>query len=131
MLGTPVDLSEIDVDTYVVAGIADHIVPWHSAYRSTQLLGGNARFVLSNSGHIASMVNPPSNPKATYRIGPDLPPEPRDWLAAATTEQGSWWPDYTTWLAERSGGEKPRPRALGSAKFPPLDPAPGTYILET
>jgi polyhydroxyalkanoate synthase subunit PhaC len=130
MLGSPVDLSKIDVDTYVVAGIADHIVPWHSAYHSMRLLGGNVRFVLSNSGHIASMVNPPSNPKATYRIAPDLPPDPSDWLAKATTEQGSWWPDYTSWLADRSGGEKQRPRALGSAKFPPLQPAPGTYILE-
>ena len=130
MLGTPVDLSNVDVDTYVVAGIADHIVPWHSAYHSMQLLGGNVRFVLSNSGHIASMVNPPSNPKATYRIAPDLPPEPSDWLAKATTEQGSWWPDYTTWLADRSGGEKQAPHALGNAKFPPLQPAPGTYVLE-
>ncbi len=130
MLGTRVDLSQVDVDSYVVAGIADHIVPWPSAYRSMQLLGGNARFVLANSGHIASMVNPPSNPKATYRIAPDLPPEPSDWLAAATTEQGSWWPDYTSWLADRSGGEKQRPRTLGSAKFLPLGPAPGRYVLE-
>jgi polyhydroxyalkanoate synthase len=130
MLGSPVDLSKIDVDTYVVAGIADHIVPWHSAYHSMQLLGGKVRFVLSNSGHIASMVNPPSNPKATYRVAPDLPAEPRDWLAEAATVQGSWWPDYTTWLADRSGGEKQRPRTLGSAKFRPIEPAPGSYILE-
>ena len=68
MLGSPVDLSKIDVDTYVVAGIDDHISPWPSAYRATQLLGGNSRFVLSNSGHIAAMVNPPSNPKATFRL---------------------------------------------------------------
>ncbi len=129
MLGSHVDLSKIDVDTYVVAGIADHIVPWPSAYRSMQLLGGNIRFVLSNSGHIASMVNPPSNPKATYRIAPDIPPEPREWLAEAETVQGSWWPDYTSWLTDRSGGMKQRPHALGSGKFPPLQPAPGTYIL--
>jgi poly(3-hydroxyalkanoate) synthetase len=129
MLGTPVDLSKIDVDTYVVAGIADHIVPWPSAYRSMKLLGGNARFVLSNSGHIASMVNPPSNPKATYRLAPDLPAEPREWLAEAETVQGSWWPDYTSWLTDRSGGMKQRPRALGSGKFPPLQPAPGSYVL--
>jgi polyhydroxyalkanoate synthase subunit PhaC len=129
MLGSHVDLSKIDVDSYVVAGIADHIVPWPSAYRATQLLGGTVRFVLSTSGHIASMVNPPSNPKSTYRLAPDNPPDPRDWLAEASTVPGSWWSDYTTWLVDRSGGMKQRPHALGSAKFPPLHPAPGTYVL--
>ena len=130
MLGSPVDLSAIDVDSYVVAGIDDHIVPWLSAYRATQLLGGSVRFVLSTSGHVASMVNPPSNPKATFRLAPGNPPDPKDWLAQAETVQGSWWPDYTSWLVERSGGMKQRPRPLGSAKFPPLEPAPGTYILQ-
>ena len=130
MLGSPVDLSKIDVDTYVVAGIDDHISPWPSAYRATQLLGGNSRFVLSNSGHIAAMVNPPSNPKATFRLSPGNPPDHREWLAKAETVQGSWWPDYTTWLAERSGDMKQAPRTLGNAKFPPLCPAPGTYVLQ-
>ena len=110
MLGSPVDLSEIDVDSYVVAGIEDHISPWPSAYRATQLLGSrNIRFVLSNSGHIAAMVNPPSNPKATYRLAPGNPPDRRDWLAQAETVPGSWWADYTTWLADRSGEMKQAP----------------------
>ena len=130
MLGSPVDLGKIDVDTYVVAGIDDHISPWPSAYRATQLLGGNSRFVLSNSGHIAAMVNPPSNPKATFRLSPGTPPDHREWLAQAETVQGSWWPDYTTWLAERSGDMKQAPRTLGNAKFRPLCPAPGTYVLQ-
>ena len=130
MLGSPVDLSKIDVDSYVVAGIDDHIVPWPSAYQSTQLLSGNVRFVLSTSGHIASMVNPPANPKATFRLAPSNPPDHREWLAQAETVQGSWWPDYTTWLADRSGDMKRRPQKLGSAKHPPLDPAPGSYILQ-
>ena len=130
MLGSPVDLSKIDVDKYVVAGIDDHISPWPSAYRATQLLGGESRFVLSNSGHIAAMVNPPSNPKATFRLAPSNPPDHREWLAQAETVQGSWWPDYTTWLVERSGEMKPAPRTLGNARFRPLCPAPGTYILE-
>ena len=130
MLGSPVDLSKIDVDSYVVAGIDDHISPWPSAYRATQLLRGNIKFVLSNSGHIAAMVNPPTNPKATYRVGAGHPPDHRDWLAKAETRQGSWWPDYTDWLESRSGGTKQAPKTLGSAKYPPLDPAPGTYILE-
>jgi class II poly(R)-hydroxyalkanoic acid synthase len=131
LLGSPVDLSTIDVDSYVVAGIDDHIVPWPSAYRATQLLGSsNIRFVLSNAGHIAALVNPPSNPKATYRLAPGNPPDHREWLAHAETVQGSWWPDYTTWLADRSGDMKQAPRTLGNAKFQPLDPAPGTYILD-
>ena len=131
MLGSPVDLSKIDVDSYVVAGIDDHIAPWPAAYRATQLLGSsNIRFVLSNSGHIAAMVNPPSNKKATFRLAPGNPPDHREWLAQAETAQGSWWPDYTTWLADRSGDMKQAPRTLGSAKFRPLDPAPGTYVLE-
>ena len=129
MLGSPVDLSKIDVDSYVVGGIDDHIVPWPSAYRATQLLGGDTRFVLSTSGHVASMVNPPSNPKATFRLAPGNPPDHRDWLGRAETVQGSWWSDYTSWLTSRSGGMKQAPRSLGSAKFLPLDPAPGTYIL--
>jgi poly(3-hydroxyalkanoate) synthetase len=131
MLGSPVDLSKIDVDSYVVAGIDDHISPWPSAYRATQLLGSsNIRFVLSNAGHIAALVNPPSNPKATYRLAPGNPPDHREWLAQAETAQGSWWPDYTTWLADRSGGMKQARRTLGSAKFRPLGPAPGTYVLQ-
>jgi polyhydroxyalkanoate synthase subunit PhaC len=130
MLGSPVDLSKIDVDSYVVAGIEDHISPWPSAYRATQILSGNVRFVLSNSGHIAAMVNPPSNPKATFRVAPASPPDHHDWLAQAETVQGSWWADYTSWLGDRSGEMKDAPRKLGSTKFPPLDPAPGTYVLE-
>jgi polyhydroxyalkanoate synthase len=130
MLGSPVNLSKIDVDSYVVAGIDDHISPWPSAYRATQLLGGTSRFVLSNSGHIAAMVNPPTNPKATFRLAPGNPPDHNEWLAQAETVQGSWWPDYTTWLADRSGDMKQSPRKLGNARFRPLCPAPGTYVLD-
>ena len=131
MLGSPVDLSTIDVDSYLVAGAEDHISPWPSAYRATQLLGSRTiRFVLSNSGHIAAMVNPPSNPKATFRLAPGNPPDHREWLAQAETVQGSWWADYTTWLAGRSGDMKQAPRTLGNAKFRPLGPAPGTYIFQ-
>ena len=130
MLGSPVDLSTIDVDGYVVGGIDDHIVPWPSAYRATQLLGGDIRFVLSTSGHVAAMVNPPTNAKATYRLAPSNPPDHRDWLAQAETMQGSWWADYTSWLADRSGGMKDAPRTLGNAEFLPMGAAPGTYIFD-
>jgi len=119
MLGSPVDLSKVDIDSYVVAGIADHLCPWQSCYRTTQLLGGSTRFVLSTSGHIASMVNPPTNPKATFQTAPDNPPDPRDWLRAARTVPGSWWPDYSAWLAERSGGRgEPLKRKCAASSWP-------------
>jgi len=131
MLGSPVDFSKIDLDTYIVAAIDDHISPWHSAYQATQLLGGNKLFVLSNSGHIAAMVNPPTNPKATLRVGTvnNNPPDHNEWLAQAETVQGSWWPHYTAWLAERAGDQKQAPKTLGSPKFRPMEAAPGTYVL--
>jgi polyhydroxyalkanoate synthase subunit PhaC len=131
MLGSPVDLSKVDVDSYVVAGIADHLCPWQSCYRSVRLLGGTPRFVLSTSGHIASMVNPPTNPKATFQTGPDDLPDPGAWLRAAETVKGSWWPDYSEWLAERSGGLVDRPDHLGGGQgLEPIAPAPGSYVLD-
>jgi polyhydroxyalkanoate synthase len=130
MLGSPVDLAGVDVDAYVVAGVADHLCPWQSCYRTTQLLGGRSRFVLSTSGHIASMVNPPGNQKATFQVASDTPPDPADWAGQATTEHGSWWPDYVGWLQARSGGDKARPRRLGAAGLRPMDPAPGTYVMD-
>jgi poly[(R)-3-hydroxyalkanoate] polymerase subunit PhaC len=130
MLGSPVDLSKVDADAYVIAGVADHICPWQSCYRSTQLLGGPARFVLSTSGHIASMVNPPGNPKATFQTAAGNPADPRQWLEQADIVAGSWWPDYSSWLGERSGGRKNAPRKLGRKTFPVLCAAPGTYVLD-
>ena len=128
MAGSPVDLSKIDVDAYVIAGIADHICPWQSCYRSTQLLGGPVKFVLSTSGHIASMINPPANPKAAFRTSPANPADPREFLAAATDVSGSWWPDYSAWLAQRSGERAASPRELGARDYPPGCAAPGTYV---
>ncbi len=130
LFGEPVDLSALDVDSYIIAGIADHISPWQSCYRSTQLIGGSNKFVLSTSGHIASLVNPPTNKKAHFRTNAANPPSASDWLAGATTEQGSWWPDYVAWLREREVGEKAAPKSLGSKQFAPLDAAPGKYVFE-
>ena len=131
MLGSPVDLSKVDVPAYVIAGVADHICPWQSCYRTTQLLGGPVKFVLSTSGHIASMVNPPSNPKAAFRTAPSNPADPGEFLATAQNVKGSWWPDYSEWLAERSGDRRPRPTVLGSEAFPPVSAAPGSYVLDS
>jgi len=129
-LGAPLDLQMIDVDAYVVAGAADHITPWQSCYRTTALLGGDTRFVLSTSGHIAAIVNPQGNAKATYQLNPHNPPGPQEWLRGATTEQGSWWPDFVSWLRQRSGPDKRAPRTLGGRGLAPLIEAPGTYVLD-
>ena len=128
MLGTPVDLSKVDVDAYVIAGVADHICPWQSCYRTTQLLGGPVKFVLSTSGHIASMVNPPANAKAAFRTAASLPADPARFLAEATDVPGSWWPDYSSWLAGHGGGQKDSPAELGARDYPPLCLAPGEYV---
>jgi polyhydroxyalkanoate synthase len=133
VLGRPVNLGAVDVDAYVVAGIADHITPWQSCYRTLALLGGETRFVLSTSGHIAALVNPPDNPKATYRINTDAveaPADPEEWLRGGRTEQGSWWPDFVAWLNQRCGDERKAPRKLGGRGYPPLIAAPGTYVYD-
>jgi polyhydroxyalkanoate synthase len=130
MLGTPVDLSEVTVDSYVVAGISDHITPWENCYRTTQLLGGDTRFVLSTSGHIAAVVNPPGNEKASFRVNPQgNPAGSDDWLAGAEKQQGTWWTDWIGWLGERSGDLVPAPKRLGCAKHKARGKAPGTYVL--
>jgi polyhydroxyalkanoate synthase subunit PhaC len=130
VLGTPIDLSQITVDTYLVAGIADHITPWTSAYRTVHLLGTEPRFVLSNSGHIAAMVNPPGGQKASFRTFEEHPEDPEEWLARASTVPGSWWGDWTPWLADRAGSERDAPTAPGGPGYEPLGPAPGTYVKE-
>jgi polyhydroxyalkanoate synthase len=130
MLGSAVDLSKIDVDAYVIAAIADHICPWQSCYRTTQLLGGSVKFVLSTSGHIAAMVNPPTNPKAKFRTTSANPADPREFLASATEVAGSWWPDYATWLGSRSGDQHESPDQLGGEGYPVLCGAPGTYVYD-
>jgi polyhydroxyalkanoate synthase len=129
-LGVPVDLSKLDVEAYIVAGIADHLTPWQSCYRSTQLLGGRSRFILSTSGHIAALINPPGNPKASYQTSGHTPADPRQWLEAAETQQGSWWPDLVAWLGERCGPQKPAPKRLGGRGLQPLVDAPGTYVFD-
>jgi polyhydroxyalkanoate synthase len=131
VLGRPVDLSAIEVDSYLVAGIADHLTPWQNCYRSTQLLGGDSRFVLSTSGHIAALVNPPGNPKASYQTSKDNPADAHAWLKTAETRQGSWWPDLAAWLGERCGPRKRAPARLGGGGLRPLVEAPGTYVFDS
>jgi len=131
MLGTPVDLNQLTTDAYVVAGIADHISPWQACYRSARLLGiRDVRFVLSSSGHIASLVNPPGNPRASYRVGDVDEPDPGVWTESAEQHTDSWWPDFVAWLGRRSGTKRSAPESLGGAGMVPLEPAPGSYVLD-
>jgi polyhydroxyalkanoate synthase len=130
--GEKVDLSRIDVPTFIYGSREDHIVPWESAYASVPLLSGPRKFVLGASGHIAGVINPPSKNKRSYWsvAGDDksLPENPDDWLGTATETPGSWWPEWTNWL-EQYGGKKVKPAAqAGSAEFPVIEPAPGRYV---
>jgi polyhydroxyalkanoate synthase len=127
VLGTPLDLRAITVPAFVTGAVTDHLTPWKGCYRTTGLLGGPAAFVLSYSGHIASLVNSPGNPKAHYWTG--LPPgtDPEQWLAGAERQQGSWWEAWADWATGRAGQRQPRPEGLGSQRHPVLGPAPGLY----
>jgi polyhydroxyalkanoate synthase len=131
VLGTPVDLAKVDVDAYAVAGSTDHIVPWQAAWATTQILGGDVEFVLSNSGHIQSLVNPLGNPKASYFAGDGSLRDADAWVKSAQQQKGSWWQHWVEWVRPRSGEERPAPQALGDTAHPPLVPAPGVYVTQT
>jgi len=130
MVGVPVDLSRVAMPAYVYASRDDHIVPWRSAYRTTRLLGGGQTFVLGASGHIAGVVNPPARGRRNYWTGPHLRGDADAWLASAESRPGSWWPHWARWLDAHAGGERDAPRAEGSARHPPLEAAPGRYVVE-
>jgi len=125
--GVPVDLSRVDVPAFVYASREDHIVPWQTAYASTGLLGGDTRFVLGASGHIAGVINPPAKRKRNYWTA-DLAPDAQQWLAGAQSVDGSWWPAWTEWLAAHAGALVAAPRQLGSAEYAVIEPAPGRYV---
>ncbi|KGV76504.1 class I poly(R)-hydroxyalkanoic acid synthase [Burkholderia pseudomallei] len=132
--GEPVDLSRIDVPTFIYGSREDHIVPWQTAYASTSLLTGPLKFVLGASGHIAGVINPPAKRKRSYwsydASAKELPESANDWLDAAVEHPGSWWPVWIEWL-DQYGGKKVKPRAhLGCARFPVIEPAPGRYVLQ-
>jgi polyhydroxyalkanoate synthase subunit PhaC len=130
--GHSVDLTKVDCDLFILAGVTDHITPWKACYRSTQLFGSkNVEFILSHSGHIQAILNPPGNPKAKFYKNTGKPAEtPEKWLKTAEEQPGSWWPYWMEWLKSRSGKMKPAPTTLGNATFPPIDPAPGQYAFD-
>ena len=131
-MGHTVDLSRVKNDFFIVAGLTDHITPWTSCYRTTQLVGSeNIEFILTRTGHIMSLLDPPGKPKSKYFTNNEnLDPDPMVWQQGTTETQGSWWPRYVEWLAERSGNEKAAPKSVGNTKHKPLYPAPGKYVFE-
>ena len=130
VLGTPIDLSQVTCDKYVVAGMTDHITPWKGVYNTATTFGGDTRFVLSSSGHIQSLINPPGNSKSKYYLNPKLPAKAEAWLDGAKAEADTWWGKWRDWLVARSGEKRAAPAALGSEQHPAGVKAPGTYVLE-
>ncbi|EGD53280.1 PHA/PHB synthase family protein [Gordonia neofelifaecis] len=130
---SPVDLKSFSGDVYIVGAINDHIVPWKTSYAGAKLFGNDARYVLSNGGHIAGIVNPPGKKAWTAALGspeapsPELPTDPDAWRDAATVTGDSWWDDWVLWFGARAG-EMQAPPAMGSDKHPAITPAPGTYV---
>jgi polyhydroxyalkanoate synthase subunit PhaC len=128
--GTPLDMRLLDLDSYVVAGVTDHITPWQGCYKTAKLYGERSTFVLSNSGHIQSLLNPPGNPKVSFWAAPARAARPDAWLEQATKHSGSWWPHWLEWIKPRSGETIAAPATLGSETHPPLGAAPGHYVME-
>lgn len=126
----PVDLSKISAPAYILASKEDHIVPWRSAFASTQILKGKNRFVLGASGHIAGVINPVKKNKRNYWVNKTQPKNPDTWLTSATSIDGSWWPDYASWLVAQSGKKVKAVKRLGNSAHPALEPAPGSYVKE-
>jgi polyhydroxyalkanoate synthase subunit PhaC len=125
--GVPIDLGAIQVPAYFLSTREDHIAPWKSTYRGTQLLGGPKRFVLAASGHIAGVVNPPDGGKYGHWISKELPPDPESWFHGATEMAGSWWPDWHRWILSSSRTQVPA-RHPGDGKLKTLEDAPGSYV---
>ncbi|MFK9079093.1 class I poly(R)-hydroxyalkanoic acid synthase [Pseudomonas neuropathica] len=128
--GVKLDLRAIDAPAYILATHDDHIVPWKSAYASTDLLSGTKRFVLGASGHIAGVINPPAREKRHYWTNDHLTQEPDTWFNNAEQHSGSWWNDWFTWLAEHAGEREASVPSAGNAQYPALEPAPGRYVMQ-
>jgi polyhydroxyalkanoate synthase len=126
--GVSLDLGKVDRPAFIVATREDHIVPWRAAYRSLQLLGGEKRFVLGASGHIAGIINPPAGGRRGFWYSENHAENPDDWLAQAKEERGSWWPLWAQWMEGFKGGTHQAPPQTGSAEHPAIEPAPGRYV---
>lgn len=126
--GERIDLSKVKVPIFILASREDHIVPWRSAFRSKDIMGKDARFVLAASGHVAGVINPPARKKRNYWVNDDLGIDADNWLERAAEKPGSWWPDWDSWMKGHSSGVVQAPKELGNATFGVIEPAPGRYV---
>ncbi len=128
--GVPIDLNTIKVPVYIYGSREDHIVPIDASYASTQIFKGKKRFVMGASGHIAGVINPPASGKRSHWIGAEnkFPASVDTWIKSATEHAGSWWTDWTQWLAQQSGKKVPAPKAPGRGRYKVIEPAPGRYV---
>ena len=129
VLGQAIDMSRVDVDAYIVAGITDHITPWKSCYETARIYGPKSEFVLANAGHLQSILNPPGIAKSFFLAAKVGDPDPDTWASTAARNEGSWWPHWMAWMHQRSGALIPAPKKLGSRKHPPGVAAPGEYVM--
>ena len=128
--GHPIDMTKVKHDTYVIAGTTDHITPWNAVYETAKLFGPKTTFILSNSGHLQSLLNPPGNPKSWYMKAPAKADNADAWSEDAVKHEGTWWLDWAEFLQKKSGTRIASPEAAGNENFPVLGPAPGTYVFE-
>ena len=128
--GHKIDMGQVKHDTYVIAGTTDHITPWKAVYETARLFGPESQFILSNSGHLQSLLNPPGNPKSWFAKGKATADDPNDWAQKASRHEGTWWMDWAEHLKTRSGDRVDAPKKPGNRKHKPLGPAPGTYVFE-
>jgi polyhydroxyalkanoate synthase len=132
--GHDLDLTKVTSDLFILGGVTDHITPWRACYRSTQLFGSkDVEFVLSQSGHMQAILNPPGNPKAKYfkaKKKGKMPASVDKWLEGTEEVQASWWPHWMEWLHARSGKVVKAPKSLGSETHKPMESAPGTYVFD-
>ncbi len=127
LAGVPIDLGKIKAPICFLSAYEDHIAPWKSTYAGTQLVGGPVKFVLSGSGHIAGVINPASSDKYGLWLNSKVPPSPDDWFKDAVQQEGSWWPDWLTWLQPYAGPQVPA-RIPGDGQLEPIEDAPGSYV---
>lgn len=128
--GVKLDLRAIDAPAYILATHDDHIVPWRSAYASTELLSGTKRFVLGASGHIAGVINPPAKEKRHYWTNNRVTKNPETWFKNAQQHPGSWWNDWFVWLESHAGERQPSVLHTGNAQYLPIESAPGRYVMQ-
>ncbi|RZT94925.1 alpha/beta fold hydrolase [Rivibacter subsaxonicus] len=129
VLGLPLDLSQVEVEAYIVAGTTDHITPWRACYETARLYGKKSEFVLANAGHLQSLLNPPGTAKSFFLSGVAGSHDPDAWAAKAERSEGSWWPHWMAWMQQRSGTLGSAPKKPGSRKHPAALPAPGEYVM--